>query len=94
MDAIINKFYPIFHYLGTHVTGQAHHLIKELYIVYVPKFNTYGSIYPVLLESATSMVMYHRAVGTHLGHDNYVYTKLWKIHEISKIKDLNSPTDE
>ena len=63
---------------------------KELYIVYVPKFNPYGSIYSVLFESANSMVMYHRAVGTHLGHNNYIDTKLWKINEKSKIKDLNS----
>ena len=94
MDDIIYKCYPIFHYLGTHVTGQAHHLIKELYIVYVPKFNPYGSIYSVLFQSANSMVMYHRAVGTHLGHDNYIYTKLWKIHEKPKIKDLNSSINE
>ena len=64
------------------MTGKAHHLIKELYIVYVPKFNPYGSIYPVLLESATIMVMYHRAVGTHLEHNKNIYTKLWKISEI------------
>ena len=30
------KIYPTFHYLGPHVTEQAHFLMKELYIVYVP----------------------------------------------------------
>ena len=38
--------------------------------------------------------MYHRYVGTHLGHDNYVYNKLWKSSKKPKIKYIKSPKNE
>ena len=38
--------------------------------------------------------MYHLSVGTHLGHDKYVYTKLCKISKKYKITDFNSPRNE
>ena len=76
------------------MTEQAHQLIKELYILSVPKFNTDGSIYPVCLEETDSMLMYHHSIGNHLGHDNYVYNKLCKSSEKSKIKNFNSPRNK
>ena len=41
-----------------------------------------------------SLVMYHHSVGTHIGHENFVYTKLGKSTDKSKIKDFNSPRNE
>ena len=38
--------------------------------------------------------MYHRSFGTHLGYQNYVYTKLCKCAKKYKIKDFNSPRNE
>ena len=57
---------------------QAHCLINELYILSVPQFKRYDSLYPLLLSDTASMIIYHRSVGTHIGHENYVYTKLYK----------------
>ena len=67
-----------FHCLGPHITEQAHCLIKELYIVSILKFKRDVSLYPVILAETDSLVMYYRSVGIHLGHDNYIYTKLFK----------------
>ena len=72
------KAYPTFHCLGPHGMEQAHCLIKELYIVSVPQFKQDSSLYPILLEEISSMVMYHHYVGTHIDHKEYVYTKLHK----------------
>ena len=38
--------------------------------------------------------MYHFSVDTHLGHKNYVYTKLCKYTKKTKIKDFNSPSNK
>ena len=38
--------------------------------------------------------MYHRSVRTHIFLENYVYTKLFKSSEKSKIKDCNSPRNK
>ena len=62
--------------------------------MYVPQFNKYGSLYPVLLSATDILVMYHRSVGNHIVHEDYVYTKLCKSAQKSKIKDFNSPTNE
>ena len=78
VDATPKKLYPPFHRFGPHMTEKYHFLIKELYIVSVPKFKRDGSLYPVLLSETASLVIYHHCVGTHLGHKNYVYTKLCK----------------
>ena len=60
------------------MTKHDHLLIKELYIVSVPQLKRVGSILPVLLSETDSLVMYHHSVGTHLGHENYLYTNLCK----------------
>ena len=73
---------------------QAHFLIKELYIVSVPQFNRYGSLYPALLAATASLIIYYRSVGNHIGHKNYIYTKLWKCTKKNQINDLNSPRNE
>ena len=49
VDATPNKLQLNFHCLGPHEMEQAHCLIKEFCIVYVPQFKRYGSLYPVLL---------------------------------------------
>ena len=49
---------------------------------------------PVLLSSTDVLVTYHCPVGTHIGHEKYVYTKLWNSAEESKTKDFNSPRNE
>ena len=36
VDATPKRLYPTFHFLGPHVTEQAHCQIKDLYILYVP----------------------------------------------------------
>ena len=51
-------------------------MIKEFYIVFLPQFKQYVSLYHVILESIASLVMFNHSVGTHPIHDNYVYTKL------------------
>ena len=76
VDLTPNKSYPRFHCLGPHKTEQAHFLIKDLYIVSIPQFKTDCSIYLVLLASTDGLVMYHCSVGTHIGHENYVYNNL------------------
>ena len=55
---------------------------------------TDGSLYPVRLAEISSPVMYHHSFGTHLWHSNYVYTKVYKSTEKSKIMDINSPRNE
>ena len=60
----------------------------------VPHFKRYVSIYPVLLAATDVMFMYHSYVVTHIGHDNYVYTKMFKSSEKSKIKYFESPRKE
>ena len=62
--------------------------------MYVPQFNKYGSLYPVLLSATDILVMYHRSVGNHIVHEDYVYTKLCKSAQKSKIKDFKSPRNE
>ena len=47
VDETPKKSYQTFHWIGPHVTEQAHWLIKELYILYVQKFNKYDSLYYV-----------------------------------------------
>ena len=70
VDTTPKKSYPRFYCLGPHVTEQAHFLIKDLYIEHIPQFKWYRSLYPVLLASTNSLVMYHCYVGTHIGHKN------------------------
>ena len=94
VDATTKKSYPSFHYLSPNMTKQAHFMIKELYIVSVPQLKQYESIYPVLLASTSSLFMHQISVGTHVGHEKYVYTKLCKSAEKSKIKDFNRPRNE
>ena len=59
--------------------------------MYVPQFKREGSLYPVILAASASMFIYNSSVGTHPGHKNNVYNKLYKSSEKSKIKDFNSP---
>ena len=74
VDANPKKSNPTFYWLEPHVMEQANCLIKELYIVSVTQLKRDGSIYPVILEATYSTEMYHRSVGTHIGHKNK-YTK-------------------
>ena len=50
------------------------------------QFKTYGSLYHVLLSEADILVIFHRYFGTHIGHDDYIYTKMCKSAEKPKIK--------
>ena len=62
--------------------------------MYVPQFKLDGILYPLFLAATASLVMYHFSVGTHIGQENFVYTKLCKSSEKFKIKDFNSPRNE
>ena len=74
------------------MTEQAHFLINDFYIVSVPQYKRDGSLYPVILEATAGMVMYHSSIGTHIGHKNYLYNKLFMCAK--KIKDFISPRNE
>ena len=78
VDKTPKKSYPMFHCCGPHVMEQAHWLIKLLYTVSLPQFKWNDSLYPVLLTETDSMEMYHHYVGTHIGHEKYLYTKMCK----------------
>ena len=57
----------------------------------IPNFNTNDSLYPVILEATSSMIMYHRAVVTHLVTIT-TYTPSYKrAKKPTKIKDFKSP---
>ena len=84
----------MFHCLGPHVAEQAHFLIKDFCIVSVWQFKLDESLYPVIFAETASLVMHHSSVGTHLVHENCIYTKLFKCTKKAKIKDFNSPRNE
>ena len=60
----------------------------------IPQLKQDVSLYPVLLSETASLLVYHSSVGTHPGHENYVYTKLLKCAQNSQIKDFNSPRNK
>ena len=64
-----------------------------VYIVYT-KVQAICQSLPYSLSSTASLVMHHRSVGTHLGHENYIYTNLCKSTKKSKPKDFNSSRNE
>ena len=94
LDENSNKSYPMFHCLVPHVAEQAHFLIKDFCIVSVWQFKLDESLYPVIFAETASLVMHHSSVGTHLVHENCIYTKLFKCTKKAKIKDFNSPRNE
>ena len=60
---------------------------------FVPQFNIDGILNPVICIADGSMVIYHCEIGMHIGCNNYVYTKMLKSAEKSKIKDYKISTD-
>lgn len=51
---------------------KVHHLINEVYIVYVPRFKLDGSLYPDIVEATDSMIKQHHAVGKQHECDKYI----------------------
>ena len=62
--------------------------------MYDPQFNTDDILHLILLAVTMILVMNHYSRGTHIVRNNYIYTKIFKNSEESKIKDFNSPMYE